>query len=99
MSKRKRRSWHSSGQRQRILRALIRRDGNKCYFCKREIDLSLTNHSQEVTIEHIIPLAENGSNTLSNLALAHSVCNEWAGRIYEEAKRMRKHDQDAKKYR
>lgn len=88
MAKHKRRSWHSSKQRQRILRALISRDGNKCYFCKGEIDLTLTEHTgQEVTIEHIVPLAENGSNTLSNLALAHSICNEWAGRIYEEKRR------------
>lgn len=87
-----------------MVKYLVKRDGTDCYWCKRPIDLKLKDpNGWEVTVEHIIPLAYDGTNKKSNLALAHAICNEMAGDAYET--RMRKqgksknNGKNAKKHR
>lgn len=58
-----------------LLKALIRRDGKKCFYCGN--DTTEENRS----LEHLVPLAHGGPNHLSNLVLAHSCCNSDAGHL------------------
>lgn len=96
----KRRGWHNSADRQKIIDLLIKRDGDLCYHCKGKLILGLKDPSgQEVTIEHIKPLAYGGSNRLVNLALAHAICNELAGRISQQENRRKVNGKDEKKHR
>lgn len=51
---------------------LRERDGNRCWFCDREM-------GDDATIEHLRPKAEGGTNRFDNLVLAHTRCNAMAG--------------------
>lgn len=54
--------------------ALLKRDGNNCFYCgKRLMD--------DITLEHIIPLVAGGKNMLGNMVLAHEQCNQEAGNL------------------
>lgn len=48
---------------------LLARDGTKCFYCGEEL-------GEDITLEHLIALAGGGSNTLSNMVLAHEKCNQ-----------------------
>jgi 5-methylcytosine-specific restriction endonuclease McrA len=45
-------------------RTLIKRDGPYCYFCKQEFP------SEELTVDHMIPLSAGGPNHIDNKVLA-----------------------------
>lgn len=66
-------------RKKRLVYLLRRRDGDKC-FCGNLIDFSLSkidpNHKKAPSIDHVIPRSEGGSNKISNLRLAHRICNE-----------------------
>ncbi|MEU8213985.1 HNH endonuclease signature motif containing protein [Micromonospora sp. NPDC049044] len=60
-----------------VLRSqLAARDGLDCYLCSDPLDLR-TAHPDPLyaSIDHFTPLARGGTNELSNLRLAHLVCN------------------------
>lgn len=62
--------------RQRLLRAVIERDGKRCAICRRPVDLSLCGRDHlGPTLDHVIPVAEGGGDDLPNLRLAHMICN------------------------
>jgi len=51
-----------------------------CWWCGKEIDLYLDpNHPLAATIDHLIPVSVGGKDVLSNLVVAHRVCNEARG--------------------
>lgn len=52
---------------------LIKRDGCKCGYCFREIN------KHHLTIDHIVPLAQGGSDSLVNKILCCRKCNELKG--------------------
>lgn len=53
---------------------LLWRDGRRCAICGRKIkDLD------DLTVDHIVPLAEGGVNAIENYQLAHKSCNEKKG--------------------
>jgi hypothetical protein len=53
-----------------------------CAHCGRKVSRSLEmNHPLKATVDHLTPLAANGSNELSNLTLACFRCNQLRGRI------------------
>lgn len=60
--------------------AVFRRDGWRCHICGR-----LTARERQVpdprapTIDHIIPLADGGDDTMRNVATAHFSCNSRRG--------------------
>jgi 5-methylcytosine-specific restriction endonuclease McrA len=58
----------NSRDRRRRRRALVLRDGDKCFRCGSDGPL---------TIEHVIPLGRGGTNDLGNLRLFCEPCN-WA---------------------
>ena len=49
-------------------KALIIRDGTKCFYCGKELE-------DDITLEHLIPLSMSGSNELYNMVLCHEKCN------------------------
>ena|SRR3990167_6327121 len=52
---------------------LLKRDGMNCGFCKEPLA------GLQVHIDHTIPLALGGSNTMENIRLAHAKCNYSSG--------------------
>jgi hypothetical protein len=53
-------------------RLLLQRDGSNCFYCGKPLN-------EDITLEHLIPLAQGGLNKLSNMVLAHEACNQEAG--------------------
>lgn len=62
----------SSVLRQQLTEA----DGNRCVYCQTAVE----NTGQPLTIDHIIPQAQGGQNSIDNLCLACRRCNEYKGR-------------------
>lgn len=58
----------------RIKLQLLWQNGKRCAICGRKIkDLD------DLTIDHIVPLAKGGRNAIENYQLAHKACNEAKG--------------------
>jgi 5-methylcytosine-specific restriction endonuclease McrA len=60
---------------------IFNRDGYDCYLCNLPVDLT-ANHVQGQPgwelyphVEHVIPLALGGHDTLDNVKIAHAICN------------------------
>lgn len=51
---------------------LLCRDGSSCFFCAGTNDL---------TIEHLLPISDGGNNNMKNLCLACSKCNQAVGNM------------------
>lgn len=55
--------------------------GNKCHICNKEIDLSAPRSCKQegwengLQIDHVIPIAKGGGDTLDNVRPAHGICN------------------------
>lgn len=61
----------TSRARTRAKLELLWRDGRRCAICGKKI-----KNLDDLTIDHIIPLAKGGENVLENYQLAHRACNE-----------------------
>lgn len=55
--------------RQRILAELIIEYGQKCFYCAKDL---LT---EEITLDHIIPISRGGSHKKENLRISCKACN------------------------
>lgn len=57
-------------------RAMIRRNEPPCHLCGQPIDYTLPYLDPfEFTVDHVIPLAKGGPDTIENKAAAHRQCN------------------------
>ena len=59
-------------------REIAIRDGWLCHLCGGSVEPSLWGHHrhpESPNIDHIIPISRGGSDTASNVKLAHRVCN------------------------
>jgi len=56
------------GKSAKMRKKLRTRDGDDCWFCGEGL-------GDDCTIEHLIPKAKGGTNSLANYALAHQKCN------------------------
>lgn len=60
-------------------KSLMKRDGTKCHYCKKEMDFSTGSgrkfNRDMATIEHLVPLAKGGEHTFANTVLACRFCN------------------------
>ena len=71
---------------------IIDRDGTDCYLCHLPLDFE-ANHIQGQPgwelyphVEHVVPMAKGGHDTLANVKLAHAKCNMDKGvNLLEEA--------------
>jgi len=59
-----------------IRKFLINRDGARCFYCQRYHGQKIV---EQLTIEHLIPVAHGGNDTASNLVLACHGCNNKLG--------------------
>ncbi len=67
---------YNSARKKRITARLIERDGLVCCFCGELIDpLLKRNDDMALSVDHIIPMREDGNSRLENLRLAHRWCN------------------------
>lgn len=59
--------------------------GAICHICKKEIDVTLPRKvgspgwKEALHLDHVIPLAKGGSNTLKNVRPSHGICNKLKG--------------------
>ena len=60
-----------------VKNAVFFRDRGRCVFCRKDLSGTISiKGSREVHYDHIIPLANNGVNDVSNLQLACRECNQ-----------------------
>lgn len=59
----------SRSQKQR--EALLRRDGDECWYCGKPL-------AGDMTLEHLVNKSDGGRDRLDNFALAHGACNRLA---------------------
>lgn len=65
----------NSAQRERD-RQTIRKTGAGCHICGQPIDYSLPHLDPlAFEVDHLVPLARGGADTLENKAAAHRRCN------------------------
>jgi 5-methylcytosine-specific restriction endonuclease McrA len=69
--------WNAKERQWRIV-AIKKRDGFRCWLCGEKF-----GKGSVVTIDHAIPKARGGSNSLHNLRLAHEACNNERGCIVD----------------
>ena len=65
-----------SGDLKRRMRAVVHRDGTRCWLCGCEVDLTI--HYQEAmapSLDHVVPRCRGGTRRIDNLKLAHKICN------------------------
>lgn len=68
-----------TAQRDR-LRRILRRDKPPCHICGGDIDYALPYlDPQSFVVDHVIPLALGGPDTIQNAAAAHRACNRTKG--------------------
>jgi 5-methylcytosine-specific restriction endonuclease McrA len=71
---------HKAHDRQRTITRLLARNGFLCPFCSETLDRSLRHpHPFSITIDHIQPVSQGGTDHEKNLQLAHDVCNKLRG--------------------
>lgn len=52
------------------------RDGWKCHLCHQKVNRKLSGMAPKgPTIDHLVPVSGGGLDVLSNVRLAHRVCN------------------------
>lgn len=55
---------------------LAGRDGWRCHLCRHKVGRTLRwPHPRSASRDHLIPVADGGTNEPANLALAHLICN------------------------
>ncbi|MBW4678665.1 MAG: HNH endonuclease [Microcoleus vaginatus WJT46-NPBG5] len=64
----------SSKQRKSKKRQLIKKFGSCCWWCRKSL------REAELTLDHLLPKSEGGSNSLENLRLACFRCNNSRGK-------------------
>jgi hypothetical protein len=74
----KRRSKRGTGRF--TLAELGERDGWRCHLCGKRVNPKLSGiHPKGPTVDHLVPVSEGGVDELSNVALAHHLCNSTRG--------------------
>ncbi len=70
-------SWYKH-EKLEIMANLWDRDGDICYLC------SETMRYREATIDHVVPLAKDGADNMTNYKLTHERCNLEKGNMLLE---------------
>lgn len=89
-------TWRTARKRH-IREQLFKRDGDKCFYCGRELWIKPTPHHNKrgevmwmqkpnATIEHLVDRRLGGTFALSNLVLAHEYCNSPRAQMSPEDK-------------
>ena len=72
-------SWRAQpllkGKRPSVAMQTVRtRDGDLCFFCQKEV-------ADDGSLEHLVAVTHNGPEHISNMFLAHKLCNQKAGHL------------------
>lgn len=71
-----RQSFKQDKHKKRAVRLLVERDGLYCHYCGIPLEAPLHGYNAlGLSIDHIQPISEGGSNDLGNLVLACRQCN------------------------
>lgn len=63
-------------KKRRLKKALIERDGKVCHYCGRPLQSGVGGYNDEgLSIDHITPVVDGGTDDLENLVLACRRCN------------------------
>ncbi|MGW9196063.1 HNH endonuclease [Micromonospora chersina] len=66
----------AGGTRIMSIRELAERDRWRCHLCRRRVSRALRYpHPRSASRDHLVPVADGGTNDPTNLALAHWDCN------------------------
>lgn len=66
----------AGGTRIMSIRELAERDRWRCHLCRRRVSRTLRYpHPRSASRDHLVPVADGGTNEPTNLALAHWDCN------------------------
>lgn len=78
----------SAEERNEMVALLRVRDGDKCWLCRGTILFWPERHALLgcVTVDHLVPLGEGGTNDEWNLRLAHYKCNHVRGLLMDAEK-------------
>jgi len=57
------------------IRQLGERDGWRCHLCGRTVTKRQGNERESPSVDHLIPVSQQGTHTWDNVALAHRICN------------------------
>lgn len=70
-------SWRPAINLKEVVPALRARDGWKCALCAEPFDEvpPASPHPRSVTVDHVVTVWRRGTKDLSNLRLAHRICN------------------------
>lgn len=71
--------------RKLLLIAVSRRDGTFCKECGVPTIMTLEGHPRRRTLDHIIPQALGGKDTMNNLQLLCQTCNSSKGKQVDRA--------------
>jgi 5-methylcytosine-specific restriction endonuclease McrA len=74
----------TSKRRMSRLRRLLPAQGGLCPLCGGPVDLTRVGPWRP-TLDHIVPLSKGGDNAMSNLQVAHWVCNNRRGDAMPDA--------------
>lgn len=62
------------------LSEVAERDGRRCHLCGKSVNMRLSGMNPKgPTIDHLIPLSDDGRDEIGNVALAHRQCNTVRG--------------------
>ncbi|PYY32364.1 HNH endonuclease [Curtobacterium sp. MCBD17_030] len=69
-------SHHRNTKQRDADRARIRNTAAACHICGQAIDYTLPHtNPRSFVVDHVIPLAKDGPDTIDNKAAAHRDCN------------------------
>lgn len=69
----------AANARNRYIEILRERDGENCHLCSLPMLFHSHNRPVNASVDHLIPRSFQGCDCLSNLRLAHTICNERRG--------------------
>jgi hypothetical protein len=79
-------AWHTREEKLLVVSYWWKHQNGKCCICDEQMlpyHRDNTNNPMRATIEHLIPKRENGPNNAGNVRLAHAICNNALGALWE----------------
>lgn len=65
-----------SDRKHRLQQSLIARDGKVCHYCGRPLQDSISGYNEDgISLDHVVPQANGGPDSIDNLVLACRRCN------------------------
>ena len=69
----------AGADKEKVRQLLLWRDGDKCGICGKCFGRAPSDGDWSMTIDHVRPLSKGGTHGISNLRMAHQICNSRRG--------------------